>query len=548
MRFFLKISGTQSVGDAPNIQVDGLTFQYAGPSREVQFSNQGSSSTLTYIYQVEPTREGSFTVPSQQIRAAGQMLTTQPVTLKVMSAADGRNHAVAWAEIISPKKTMYVGEMIPVEIRLCVDGAVRSWRPGENMPELKSETFTQSKLIPPRKSEEAERAGRPYQFIRFKTVISPTRAGIVSLGPANFEFAMVVPRASSAQLNRAFGGIDLDDSMFAHWESRRVSAPAVEIEVKPLPVEGRPEGFSGAVGKFTMAVSGKPRQVKAGDPVTMKVEIQGEGNFDRVAEPMISESDGWRPYPATSSFRAENDSETRGTKTFEQAVIPEVKKTAMPSYRFVYFDPSTEKYVTLSEKGGPLEIRGDITPPAPLPVLTATSPQSKPTAKPIDDILGIRYERGPTRSFTPWYRLKLFWIIQAFPFLFFTFRAGGRFLKPRDATRDAALRDEKTKLEQTLRQAGSRPELYDAAIRLLQIKTALLLEKDPPSVDAPTVVSAYRLDPEKAASIEEMFRTRAELLYSGGKDASDGVPEGEREHLIGTISHIDLNRPALARR
>src|ERR1700679_2660026 len=105
----------------------------------------------------------------------------------------------------------------------------------------------------------------------------------------------------------------------------KATPKAVELTVKPLPVAGRPADFAGAVGNFELSADGSPKRVKMGDPVTMKIKVSGQGNFDRVTAPVLKEPDGWRSYPPSNTFQGDDDIATRGTKIFEMAVIPEVK-------------------------------------------------------------------------------------------------------------------------------------------------------------------------------------------------------------------------------
>ena len=210
------------------------------------------------------------------------------------------------------------------------------------------------------------------------------------------------------------------DPYFGERQQMHARAEAVEIDVKPLPAAGRPPEFSGAVGQFTFSAEGSPRQVKVGDPVTMKLTVSGRGNFDRVEAPALSESSGWRVYPPSANFHSEDEISIRGTKTFELAVIPETKKTAMPVFAFAYFDPEQEKYVTLRSEPAALTVEGGAPPPPPAivqPGATADEPPRAASAAAEQcDILGIRYDAPARRaSFRPLYLRRYFLLAQAVP-------------------------------------------------------------------------------------------------------------------------------------
>ena len=117
-----------------------------------------------------------------------------------------------------------------------------------------------------------------------------------------------------------------DEPAAADHDSRR----ACRFEVKPLPADGQPRSFAGAVGNFTHdATSVKPTMVEAGDPVTITAKITGRGDFDRVTAPQMTDPTGWKTYPPSGSSQADDDVGISGVKTFQMAAIPETKKRAV---------------------------------------------------------------------------------------------------------------------------------------------------------------------------------------------------------------------------
>ena len=300
--------------------------------------------------------------------------------------------------------------MVPLEIRLAIDSRVH-WQP-EAMPEIPGEGFTKQKLPEPRQ-EHGSKDGREMDVLVFRTAITPSKAGKIAIGPVEIPYAAQVPRA---QRNRPRWFLDdvFGDPFFAETKRYKAHADAVEMEVKPLPAVGRPQNFSGAVGQFKFSASGSPARVKLGDPVTMKLVVTGRGNFDRMEAPALLDLAGWRSYPASADFKADDDLGTSGTKTFSMAVIPEAKKMAMPVFEFVYFDPSEEKYITLASKPEKLVVEGEAPPPQ-VAATPAESVKAVPSA-PVRDILGIRYDvGGGRRSFEPLYARRGFLLAQTVP-------------------------------------------------------------------------------------------------------------------------------------
>jgi hypothetical protein len=569
VRFEIRIEGGRPSGAPNNIDVDGLSISYVGSSQSSQFSfGTGGIKTITsitYNYQIIPSRTGRFAIPALNIEVDGRIFSTKPVALRVegnggqsgRGATGGGATAdappldkISFAEIVVPKQTAYVGETLPVEFRLYVDNRI-NWQP-ESMPDFKAEGFTKTKMPDPRQ-EKARRDGREYDVLVFKTAITPTKAGKVNLGPANIVFNAQIPRArpnrQRSAIDQFFGQDFFNDPSFGGFgalERRKATAQTVELDVKPLPVAGKPEIFSGAVGKFTLTAEGSPREVKMGDPLTMTITVEGKGNFDRVNAPTLKETSGWRSYPPSANFRPDDDVSYRGVKTFQAAVIPETRKTQMPQFEFAYFDPDSEQYVTLTSEAKPLRVTGE-KPEAGTAVRKAEplgqpSPAPKPevVAPPVaTDILGNRYDAGPLRTFRPVYEEPAFWLAQLFPAALVAGMMFRRFYTRNDAAaRVAALRRKKSEQLAKLHREKARVPFLDAAARTIQFDTALITGQEPSTVDAGAACRSRALDPETAAAVETIFNSRAEALYAGAMQDGGAIPSSERERILTVVNHF----------
>ncbi len=145
--------------------------------------------------------------------------------------------------------------------------------------------------------------------------------------------------------------VQLDFSRNPVYEaSTRVESSTVQVEVQPLP-DGAPDGFAGAVGTafFTEAAVGRTT-VKVGDPVLLRLAIEGAGNIEQLNPPELPFPEEWRTYPQPS--RVETASQSRllvGKKTFEWLFVPqEVGDLVVPSIAFHYFDTNVDIYRTVT--------------------------------------------------------------------------------------------------------------------------------------------------------------------------------------------------------
>src|SRR6201999_166142 len=93
-------------------------------------------------------------------------------------------------------------------------------------------------------------------------------------------------------------------SMFFPTASAVTSSKPIEIEVRPLPSEGRPAGFASTnVGQFEMKAAVDRTHIAAGDAVTLKITLSGVGNVHGIKPPKLGPDgagpDGWRAYEPT---------------------------------------------------------------------------------------------------------------------------------------------------------------------------------------------------------------------------------------------------------
>src|SRR5438552_17588140 len=132
----IKVNGANSANVPQTISVDGLEIHQTGTSRQFEMRNFDVTSSVTYNYTVMPQRAGTFKIPPQTVRVGNDSLRTPELVLSVSSAQSGgtagsssSSHSgqatvgskVALAELIVIKRDAFVGEMVPVEIRLGFD-------------------------------------------------------------------------------------------------------------------------------------------------------------------------------------------------------------------------------------------------------------------------------------------------------------------------------------------------------------------------------------------------------------------------------------------
>src|SRR5438093_128497 len=570
----IKVTGPGDARPPEEISVDGMEIHATGQSRQFEIHNFATSSSVTYNYTILPLRAGRFTIPPQTVRAGANLLKTPELTLNVADSPSRpsgvrpsrgtqtqsvRASDLVFAELIVPQKTAYVGEIVPVQIRMGFDPRVRPRL--IEPPEITGQGFTAQKLQESGQNSETIN-GRPYDVVTYKTAIAAARAGKFEVGPVKAKAQVLVPRPRSAPRSRSrspFDLFDLDDPFsdpffsnpFAQIGERReieIKSEPVALEVKPLP-KNAPPSFSGAIGNFTMTTDAKPKTIQVGDPVTVTTIISGRGNFDRVSAPIIEDERGWHKYPPSSKFNQDDEVGLSGTKTFEMVLSPNEKKQGLPLLAFSYFDPAKQQYVTLHSDQIPLNVQGGAAvaqnagaaqSAAPTPP-TGTARPPVPTATKQQDILYQLTERPRTaESFAPIYTQRAFWAAQLIPLLALVGFAGWKIRRTRidnrEAQRVAALRHETTDLMHKLHRNDVSPrEYYAEASRVVRLKAALASGNrriDPNIVDVETAADTFKLNSDSRDRLRRLFEQSDEWQYSGAHNGPGKVsPESRREVL-----------------
>ncbi|PYL38178.1 MAG: hypothetical protein DMF34_07710 [Verrucomicrobia bacterium] len=560
----IKVTGDRAAQAPENIVIDGLEINRTGTEQHFEMNNFNVSSSVIYNYTILPLKSGTFKIPPQTVRIRSSSLRTPELTLNVAdspgrssSSRSNRNlqpgdaDKLVFAELIVPKKIAFVGETVPVEIRLGFDP--RAHPKLVDGPEITGQGFTAQKLQQSQENLETLN-GRSYDVVTFKTAVAAARAGKFEIGPVKAKAQVSLPRTPSTSRSRSrspFDLFNLDDPFsdpffadpFGQSERREIdveSEPAT-FEVKPLAANA-PPSFSGAVGNFTMTTDAEPKNVQAGDPITVTSTISGRGNFDRVNAPVFEDERGWHKYPPSAKFKQDDDVGISGAKTFETVISPNEKKQALPLLAFSYFDPLKEKYVTLRSDAIPISVQGGapIPPNAVASQPAATAPATvaaKLSPKP-QDILYQLTERPPrAQSFTPLFACPIFWIAQLIPLAALLGFAGWKIrqakIDNREARRIGALHQESTDLLRRLRRGEVSPqEYFSDASRAVRVKTALAKNVDPNAVDAEMAAATFRLDESSRAQLRRLFERSDELRYSGRPNGTGTIsPENRREVL-----------------
>jgi hypothetical protein len=384
-------------------RVDGLEFTPMGQSSSFQSINGTTSASVSHLYQVTATRAGTFTIPAIRIGSA----STRPLALQVLYRAGTRNSAgsspgtplpspsfgsssqpfgpnapgqkqAGFLQVLTPQRKLYVGELVPVQIKAFIRSGVSAGLDG--LPMLSCDAFTMTKLTDKPDQSQELLDGVPYTVLTWPAALSAVKAGDYSLNLDLPIRVRVQERAAQGErrnpFKQFFGNMPFDDSFFGdsffddffgQTTEKKITlhASLADMKVLSLPTAGRPADFSGAVGQFQLQAEVNPSSASAGDPLTLKLTVSGTGNFDRVTTSGLPNSAAWKTYKPGAQFEPGDSVGLSGRKVFEQAVVPEqAGRVQLPPLAFSYFDPEAGLYVTRHTQPLPVEVAAASNAPA----------------------------------------------------------------------------------------------------------------------------------------------------------------------------------------
>ncbi|QIE60028.1 protein BatD [Rasiella rasia] len=327
-----------------------------GPNQAISNSyfNGKRSYSKTYSYFLAPSSKGTKTIGQASIEIEGKTYKTPPVSVVVTNpvkiSKDGSNaeyiadenvHLVAEISNTNP----YLSEAITVTYKLYVSHQVSitsNWR------EISSPKYADfwSQNINTQgnyKVYEGKYKGEDYRYVILRsTVLYPQKIGELEIEPLTLDIPIDV-RSNK----RTFFGRQPMVRV-----NKTVSAGSRTIDVKPFPIEGKPDEFAGAVGDFQFQVSTNRTTLDANEALELTTKISGKGNlklFDLPSLKLPSALEVYEP-ERVNQVTVQADG-MRGAIAEKYTVVPQFKGNyPIRPITFTYFNPKTEKYETLSSE------------------------------------------------------------------------------------------------------------------------------------------------------------------------------------------------------
>jgi hypothetical protein len=430
----ITVNGSRSA-DVEIPETGKFDIYQRGKNSQVNMINGQFSSSITITCLLRAYEPGRYVIPPITIFADKKKLQTEEIPFEVTAPAQSPRRAVpgsgtaasppstdtadgatAFIILSKAKEKSYVGEIVPVEIKAYFKQGLRANL--NSAPSLIGDGLVMPQLHDqPRQTQERVGAAT-YSVLTWQTTLSNIKEGKHTIHLELDATQLIPQRRTSTSLfgQRSPFDDDLFDSVFGGYRQKpiQVTSDEIALEILPLPEEGRPEGFTGAIGDFSLYTSAEPLQAEIGEPLTLTMTIRGAGNFDRVEAPSFPDSADWKTYSPSSTFISPDNSTYSGEKQFVQAIVAKSPAIGhIPSLSFSYFDPDKGVYITSSSQPIPITVTGKaavIQPP-----VVQTSPQLQKEQLPavshetITGLAPLHLEAGkPVTTILPLYRKPLF--------------------------------------------------------------------------------------------------------------------------------------------
>ena len=360
--------------------VEVIAGPYTSSESSFQMVNghTSSSSSITYTYTLYAAKSGVYNIPAAHARVGGKQISSRPAKVTVVGSAQGRGNnspkmheddnypphmkvagsAISgrdlFIKVSANKRKVY--EQEPILLTYKVYTLVDLTQLEGKMPELTG-FHTQEIPLPQQKSFHIERVnGKPYRTVTWSQyVMYPQMTGKMEIPSITFKGIVVQQNRSVDPFEAFFNG----GSGYVEVK-RNIVAPSIKIDVLPLP--HKPANFSGGVGKFNISAQLNKNELKAGDPLSLRIVVGGIGNLKLIKQPVVNFPKDWDKYDTKVTDKTKLTSNgLEGNMIYDILAVPRNQgHYTIPPVELTYYDTSLNQYKTIKTQSFEIEVaKGD---------------------------------------------------------------------------------------------------------------------------------------------------------------------------------------------
>ena len=542
-------SGSEDFERVTEPKVAGLQVLY-GPARQQMSSYQNingrssstSSVSLTFTLLAEHT--GNVSIPAVTAILGGKRVTVHGATVRVLppdkNAPSARSQGTAGTSVTGtyffralPSATVvYEKQAFPIRYKLYAttefeinsyeapqyDGFLSEKQADDGRRQLQLETYQ----------------GRNYRTVDILSeVLFAQRSGTLTIPPSKIGLRVPIAQADDDPF---FGSSMMGD--------REVRSAPVTIQVRPLPTEGKPADFSGAVGSFRMRAELLTKSPKTNESLTIRLTLEGTGNLKQVTSPTISFPQDFEVYDPKETYEEKiSATEVYGKKIIEYFAIPRrTGAVTIPPLSFSYFDPHLGRYETLHSQPFSLQVAQG----------RETAADDRGSQRQQEQLLRQLYSDGALGAPTgllwaqSWSYLLLYPLMALLGFIAYLVIARERGLRADSlgykASRANSVATKRLRTARKLLEAGARDAFYEETLRALWGYLSDKLRLPGSELSRASVSELLRsrgLDEETIARLTSVID---EVEFARYAPAKEGDMQALYDTTVEVISAIDTHK------
>lgn len=328
------------------------------------------SVSVSYVYYLQAFKQGTFNIPPASLVYDGKTYKTESVKIRVVqgnaapnsagkasnAANDGQAETAddVFLKAFVSNRNPYQGEQVIVTYKIYtaevpvsdIDFQNSSSFPGfwaTNLLDMRQQIQPKEEVID----------GKMYwSGTLYRGALFPQKSGNIRIDPKKLNCTAQIRTAGTKRTRDPFFDSFFDDPFFNNrYKNVRLSMESngINLNVKPLPIEGKPAGFSGAVGKFSLKATADNTTLTVNDAITLKLVITGTGNLELINTPEVNWPPDFETYePKVSNNIKTSASGVSGSRTFEFLAIPRsAGEFNIDPVELSYFDPASKTYKVL---------------------------------------------------------------------------------------------------------------------------------------------------------------------------------------------------------
>jgi hypothetical protein len=354
-----------------SINNEGDNFEppkFSGFKAEGPFINKGNQTSITIIngkvtqkreistqviYYLTPTKKGTFTIGAASIEYDETVYKSAPIKITItdpiqMPTYPGQPNNMNFGEGIHlvaelSTKNPFVNEPVTVVYKLYFEprstvGNFRNFK-APKYNDFWSQYIDMKQLT----AERGKYNGKDYSMVVLrKVILYPLEPGAKTIEPFKIDLDAEVPTGRR--------------DWFGEYEMRVIekslSTGTQTINVKPLPENGKPTSFTGAVGNFDFKVTPSKTALKAGESLDLEVSVSGKGNLKLFTLPKPVVPTALEMYEPSHTENVQTPLTGMVGKVLDKyTIIPQFKgKYTIKPMEFSYYDLGSRSYKTITSK------------------------------------------------------------------------------------------------------------------------------------------------------------------------------------------------------